>query len=243
MSKNKEGADWEKLNKIFVGAMELAATEQKTFLNKACNGDENLHREVEAILMASNRADAQDFLEADAFAAGAKILAGNTVEKSSAGKRIGKYKIIREIGRGGMGAIYLAARENFRHRVALKIIKRGMDTDEIIRRFEQEREVLAALNHPNIARLLDGGTTDDGLPYFVMEFVEGVTISDFCYQNSLNIEERLSLFNKVCAAVAYAHQNLIVHRDLKPSNIIVTPEGEPKLLDFGIAKLLTSHGS
>ena len=230
--------DWEKLNEIFDGAMELGAAEQKAFLKNICNGDEDLRREAEAIIAASNRADSQDFLEGDAFAAGARILAENAAENSPTGKQIGNYRIIREIGRGGMGTIYLAEREDFHHRVALKIIKRGMDTDEIIRRFEREREVLAALSHPNIARLLDGGTTDDGLPFLVMEFVEGSTITEFCDENSLNIEERLKLFRKVCSAVAYAHQNLIVHRDLKPSNILVDIEGEPKLLDFGIARLL-----
>lgn len=238
MSHNKKGADWEKLNKIFAGAARLAGTEQKDFLKNVANGDEDLRLEVEAILAASNRAAAQDFLEADAFAAGARVLAANGSNKAPIGKRIGDYIILREIGRGGMGAIYLAEREDFHQRVALKIIKRGMDTDEIVRRFEREREVLASLNHPNIARLLDGGTTDDGLPFLVMEYVEGSTITEFCGRNSLNIEARLELFRKVCGAVAFAHQNLIVHRDLKPSNILVNNEGEPKLLDFGIARLL-----
>jgi len=153
------------------------------------------------------------------------------------GQQIGSYKIIRELGRGGMGTVYLAARadESFDKQVALKLIKRGMDSDAIIRRFVTERQILANLDHPNIARLIDGGTTEDGLPYFVLEYVEGTIITRYCDQRKLNTTGRLQLFRHICAAVQFAHQNLIVHRDLKPSNIIVTEDGTPKLLDFGIA--------
>ncbi|HEV3409601.1 MAG TPA: protein kinase, partial [Chthoniobacterales bacterium] len=148
----------------------------------------------------------------------------------------------REIGRGGLGAVYLAARadDEYRKEVALKLIRRGLDTDDILRRFRTERQILAQLDHPNIARLLDGGTTDDGLPYFAMEYVRGEPINTYCDLHRLKLSERLELFRKVCAAVTYAHQNLVVHRDLKPSNILVTADGEPKLLDFGIAKLLSA---
>jgi serine/threonine protein kinase/tetratricopeptide (TPR) repeat protein len=165
-------------------------------------------------------------------------------EDAFTGKLIGAYRIVREIGRGGMGAVYLAERadEEFRQRVALKVIKRGMDWDEIVRRFRRERQVLAALNHPNIARLLDGGTTDEGLPFFVMELVEGTPITEFCDECKLNLTERLHLFQKVCDAIAYIHKNLIIHRDIKPSNILVTAEGVPKVLDFGVAKLLMPTG-
>lgn len=158
-------------------------------------------------------------------------------------EQIGPYRIIRELGRGGMGTVYLAVREDdrFRRQVALKVIKRGMDTEEILRRFHLERQVLSALTHPNIARLLDGGAVADGRPYFVLEYIEGQTIDAFCDANGLNVEQRLRLFQKVCSAVHYAHQNLIVHRDLKPHNILVTLEGEPKLLDFGIAKLINTQ--
>jgi len=155
-------------------------------------------------------------------------------------ERIGRYRILKELGRGGMGSVFLAVRDDdqFRKKVALKLIKRGMDTDEIVRRFKLEKEVLAALNHPNIARVLDAGATDDGRPFLVMEFVEGTPVGEYADERNLSVHERLSLFLKICAAVHHAHQNLIIHRDIKPSNILVGADGEPKLLDFGIAKLL-----
>ncbi len=158
------------------------------------------------------------------------------------GQRIGPYRIIKLLGRGGMGAVYLAVREDdFEKRVALKVIKRGMDSDEIIRRFENERQILAELEHPNVARLLDGGTTDDGLPYFVMEYVEGEPIDQYCDSRKLSIRARLEIFLKVCSALHASHQNLVVHRDLKPGNILIAADGTPKLLDFGIAKLLDTE--
>jgi serine/threonine protein kinase/tetratricopeptide (TPR) repeat protein len=157
--------------------------------------------------------------------------------------RVGPYRLIREIGRGGMGAVYLAVRDDdaFEKRVAIKILKRGMDTDSIVRRFRNERQILAGLDHPNIAVLLDGGTTSDGRPFFVMEFVEGVQIVAYCEVRRLDTTKRLELFRQVCSAVQYAHQNLVVHRDIKPANVLVTPDGTPKLLDFGIAKLLNAE--
>ncbi len=155
-------------------------------------------------------------------------------------ERIGAYKILRKLGEGGMGYVLLAMRDDgqFQQRVAIKLIKRGMDTDEVLRRFEFERQILGSLVHENIARLYDGGATEDGRPYFVLEYVEGEPIDKYCDSQQLSIAERLALFRKVCAAMQYAHQNLIVHRDIKPGNILVNPQGEPKLLDFGIAKLL-----
>jgi tetratricopeptide (TPR) repeat protein len=154
--------------------------------------------------------------------------------------RLGNYKIIKEIGRGGMGAVYLAERadEQYQKRVAIKLIKRGMDTDAVLRHFRSERQILANFDHPNIARLFDGGTTESGLPYFVMEYVEGLPIDEYCDRHALSITERLKLFCEVCAAVSYAHRHLVIHRDIKRSNILVTAEGLPKLLDFGIAKIL-----
>ena len=156
------------------------------------------------------------------------------------GRRLGSYRIEREIGRGGMGAVYEASRADneFNKRAAIKLVKRGMDTDFILRRFRKERQILAALDHPHIAGLLDGGTTEDGLPYFVMEFIEGQPLYSYCDNNKLNITERLKLFRSICDAVHYAHQKQVVHRDIKPSNVLVTSAGIPKLLDFGIAKLL-----
>src|SRR5690606_2456991 len=150
------------------------------------------------------------------------------------------YRIVREIGRGGMGAVYLAERADgeFDQRVAVKLVKRGMDTDEILARFRHERRILASLEHPSIARLYDGGATDDGLPYLVMELVDGETITSYCNRLRLTIDQRIDLFRAVCAAVQHAHQKLVVHRDIKPSNILVAQDGTPRLLDFGIALLL-----
>jgi len=147
---------------------------------------------------------------------------------------------VKEIGRGGMGSVYLAVRDDdeFERRVAIKLIRRGMEIDFIVRRFRNERQILANLDHPYIARLLDGGTTEDGLPYFVMEYVEGRPVHRYCEDQQLAIADRLKLFEKVCEAVAYAHDHQVIHRDLKPGNILVTANGAPKLLDFGIAKLL-----
>jgi len=190
----------------------------------------------------------------DAHFASAKFLARNAVEISAkslvdndlasiAGTQIGDFRIVSEIGRGGMGAVYLATRtDDFDQTVALKVIKRGMDTDFIVRRFQNERQILSSLNHPNIAKLLDGGTTADGLPYFVMEYVEGESLRDYCASQNPSCDERLTLFRKICDAVSTAHRNLIVHRDLKPSNILVAANCTPKLLDFGIAKMLDDEG-
>jgi non-specific serine/threonine protein kinase/serine/threonine-protein kinase len=156
------------------------------------------------------------------------------------GARIGPYRLIREIGHGGMGSVYLGVRDDdaFQKRVAIKVLKRGMDTDSIVRRFRHERQILAGLDHPNIAGLLDGGTTPDGRPYFAMEYVDGQPIVDYCDARRLDTPARVRLFRSVCGAVQYAHQNLIIHRDIKPANVLVTADGTPKLLDFGIAKLL-----
>jgi serine/threonine protein kinase len=160
---------------------------------------------------------------------------------SMQGRQLSGYELVREIGEGGMGSVYLAERVDgtFRKRVAIKLIRPGMNSAEIVERFRREREILASLDHPNIARLIDGGTTEEDLPYFVMEFVEGKPIDRWCDERKLNITKRLELFHDVCRAVHYAHQRLVVHRDLKPGNILVTADGTVKLLDFGIAKLLS----
>src|SRR5262249_4298528 len=157
------------------------------------------------------------------------------------GTRLGPYLLLEQIGRGGMGSVYLAERDDaYRKRVAIKVVRRGMDTDEVLARFRHERQILAALEHPYIARLLDGGTTPEGPPFFVMELVQGEPIDLYCRKRNLNLEDRLRLFLRVCEAVSYAHRALIIHRDLKPGNIFVSADGVPKLLDFGVAKLLAA---
>lgn len=201
-----------------------------------CGGDAKLIREVESLLVETTGT-------IESYAAGAAgALRSDGSTELARGRRIGAYAVIRELGRGGMGAVYLARRadDEFEKEVAIKLLKRGTDTDEVLRRFRAERDILARLEHPHIARLIDGGTTCDGLPYFVMEYVAGTPVTNFCTSHELSVEARLQLFLKVCAAVQFAHQNLVVHRDLKPANILITAEGEPKLLDFGIAKLLAS---
>ena len=233
---------WQKIEELFGAALECAPEERLAFVAKASGSDETLRREVETLL-ASHR-QAGDFIQAPAFQEALNVM---NVSQSALerGHRLGRYEIIREIGHGGMGTVYLAARadDEFKKRVAIKLIKRGMDTDDILRRFRNERQILASLDHPNIARLLDGGTSEDGLSYFVMEYVEGLPLLTYSDTEQLSTTERLKLFRKICAAVQHAHQNLIVHRDLKPSNILVTAMGEPKLLDFGIAKLLNPEMS
>jgi non-specific serine/threonine protein kinase/serine/threonine-protein kinase len=169
-----------------------------------------------------------------------RLAAGDAVAPDP--ERVGAYRIVRELGQGGMGTVYLAVRDDdvFRKRVALKVLKRGMDTDGVVRRFRTERQILAGLDHPNIARLLDGGTTADGLPYLVMEYVEGTPLAEYAETRELDTTARLQLFLQLCAAIQYAHQSLVIHRDIKPANVLVTSDGVPKLLDFGIAKLLNA---
>jgi serine/threonine protein kinase len=226
---------WERVKDILQSALERDAVDQLPFIAAACSGDEALRLEVESLLAYQSRQ--QGFIET--HAANLSQLLGDE-PSPIVGQRIGVYRIVREIGRGGMGTVYLAERddEQYRHQVAIKLVRRGMDTDLVVRRFKNERQILANLTHPNIAALLDGGTTEDGLPYFVMEYISGTPIDVYCDTRQLSIVERLKLFRTVCAAVQYAHRNLIVHRDLKPNNILVTDDGTPKLLDFGIAKLL-----
>jgi non-specific serine/threonine protein kinase/serine/threonine-protein kinase len=236
--------EWQDIKRLFHGALELSPEERPAFLRDVCNGDEHVRQEVESLLLAHE--EAGDFIVESALVEAGVVTApdepcAETAEQASlTGRQVAQYEIIRELGRGGMGAVYLAVRADLGldKKVALKIVKRGMDTESILRRFVMERQILANLDQPNIARFLDGGTTEDGLPYFVMEYVEGQPITKYCDANKLDTTERLKLFQRVCAAVQHAHQNLIVHRDLKPSNILVTADGTPKLLDFGVAKLL-----
>jgi eukaryotic-like serine/threonine-protein kinase len=223
---------------LFEAVVDLSPHERVALLDERCKGDRALRQEVEALL----DADAQtDSLDEQPFAIPPDVF-DDVPEDQIAGRQFGPYEVVREIGRGGLGSVYLAIRSDgeYRKEVALKLIRRGLDTDDILRRFRNERQILAQLDHPNIARLIDGGTTDDGLPYFVMEYVKGDPITVYAEVRRLSTNARLELFRKVCAAVTYAHQNLVIHRDLKPSNILVNADGEPKLLDFGIAKLVAA---
>ncbi len=217
----------------------MTVAEREDFLENACDSD-TLRREVEEMLGFADEEEEADVFEKNAFELFSSS-GGSGAPDAKIPEKIGAYKILREIGRGGMGAVYEAVREadNFTQKVALKVIKRGMDTDAILRRFRHEQKILATLEHPNIARFLDGGMTAEGLPFFAMEFVEGEFIDDYCRARNLSVNERLRLFRQVCSAVQYAHQNLVIHRDLKSKNILVTADGAPKLLDFGIAKVLT----
>jgi serine/threonine protein kinase len=224
---------WQQLKEILGDALEREGDERTTFVMERCGSDTTLRHEVESYLKNSGQT-----VEACAEKMREALL--NKLPSEWIGHRLGAYRIVREIGRGGMGTVFLAARADgqFEKQVAIKLLKRGTDTDEIVRRFRAERQILAQLEHSSIARLIDAGTTEDGLPYFVMEFVSGNPITTYVREHRLTIQQRLELFLKVCAAVERAHHDHIVHRDLKPSNILVNVEGEPKLLDFGIAKLL-----
>ena len=212
--------------------------ERGAFLDDACGGDASLRAEIEKLIDGSDRAGS--FIETPPVL-DETTMALSDAESPLANLRLGAYKVIREIGRGGMGTVYLASRadEEFQKRVAIKLVTAGFDHETIIQRFRNERQILAGLDHPNIARLLDGGTTESGAPYFVMEYIEGQTIREYCDTHRLTTIERLKLFRTVCSAVHFAHQNLIVHRDIKPANILVTADGTAKLLDFGVAKLLS----
>ena len=225
---------WQRLESLFDRARTLASRERSRFLDAECAGDTALRSEVERLLAAHDSAG--DFISTPAI----HQLAPGDAHDSMIGRSFGPYRVVSEIARGGMGAVYLAERADgaFERRAALKVIKRGMDTDLVLKRFRAERQILAALEHPNIARLLDGGSTDDGRPYFLMEYIDGQSIDDYAESGKLGVRERLVLFLSVCDAVQHAHERLIVHRDIKPGNILVTADGVPKLLDFGIAKAL-----
>ena len=231
---------WRQVEEIFQAALDLLPEERARYVTQVCATDTDLKRNVEVLL--SQHDSAGDLLDHSVYGDTDRGLFDSFVDEKDPmlGRRLGAYRIEREIGRGGMGAVYEAVRADneFNKRAAIKLVKRGMDTDFILRRFRKERQILAALDHPNIGALLDGGTTDDGLPFFVMEYIEGQPLYSYCDSKQLNITERLKLFRSICDAVHYAHQKQVVHRDIKPSNVLVTSAGTPKLLDFGIAKLL-----
>ena len=228
---------WQQVKSTLASALEFEdKKERANFVAQACADDTALRREIESLL-------AQPEDQFDSVGKTIGVAVAEPLPAGDDGRKIGNYELVRELGRGGMGTVWLARRadQQFEKLVAIKLLKRGTDTDEVLRRFRTERQILARLEHPNIARLLDGGITDDDLPYFVMEYVEGRPVTDFCREAALSTEDRLRLFLKICGAVQFAHQNLVVHRDLKPGNILVTGDGEPKLLDFGIAKLLAAE--
>lgn len=229
---------WDHVKELFALALDVDPEKRSGFLREVCAGDDALRAEVESLL--SSFDSAPTFLEDSP----ASYLV-SPQSQTLTGKRIGAYRILREIGQGGMAVVYLAERadDQYRKRVAIKMLKPGTGRDEILRRFRIERQALAALEHPSIVRLLDGGSTDEGLPYLIMEYVDGVRIDEYCDTQKLAIAERLQLFRTVCMAVQYAHENLVIHRDLKPSNILITREGVVRLLDFGIAKVLNPQRS
>jgi len=226
---------WADTESLFKSAMALPQEAWDSFLERHCD-DPELRAEVKALLLAD--ASVNDQLEG-VIASGLQSLV-ETSEEARIGTHIGPYLVLGLLGRGGVSSVFLVRRddEHFEKKLALKLVRRGMDTSDILNRFRSERQILANLDHPNIARFFDGGTTRDGLPYFVMEHIEGKSITQYCDDCELSLKQRLRLFRQVCSAVQVAHRNLIVHRDLKPSNILVTSDGVPKLLDFGIAKLL-----
>jgi tetratricopeptide (TPR) repeat protein len=218
---------WSRIREVLHEAAAKEPAARAEFLGESCGGDPELRAEVERLLAALD--ESGNFLEPPAPAGG-----------EPDGGRIGPYLLLEQAAHGGMGTVYRAVREDdYRQQVALKLVKRDIETDFLLERFRHERQALALLNHPNIARLLDGGTTADGRPYLVMEWVQGCPITEYCAAHKLPLKARLGFFLSVCRAVAHAHANLVVHRDLKPSNIFIADDGVPKLLDFGIAKILS----
>src|SRR5258708_6174947 len=229
---------------LFAAALERPPSERAAFLDGACHGDAPLRQRLEALLTANDATDA--IPEPEERKPGGpplntiKLDLADELPAESIGQKIGRYKILEKVGEGGCGVVYVAEQtEPVRRRVALKVIKLGMDTKQVVARFEAERQALAMMDHPNIAKVLDGGSTEQGRPFFIMELVRGIKITDYCDQANLPTKDRLDLFIQVCHAIQHAHQKGIIHRDIKPSNILLTLNDgvpEPKVIDFGIAK-------
>ncbi len=250
---------WREIDDLFQQALDLDPEQWPAFLDEHCADDETLRQAVTRLLGADSRSGRflavsaetvvpEAFVEALRRAPDGRLPEGAPADddptaQGRVGERVGAWQIVRRLGRGGMAGVYLAERVDggFEQTVAIKFIRRGLDTEDFVRRFVAERQILSSLHHPNIASLIGGGTTDDDLPYLVLEYVDGVPITEYCDEHRCSVGERLRLFGDVARAVHYAHANLVVHRDIKPSNILVTPEGQVKLLDFGIAKLLDAE--
>ena len=229
----------ERVAELVKSAVECGPEAWTGFLNEKCGTDLAMRAEIESLLR--EHEGASRFIETPALHLAAESLVRAGAYR--AGQTIGTYEIMSLLGSGGMGEVYLAQDRELHRKVALKLVRRGMASDDMIHHFKREEQLLASLNHPNIAQLYGGGVSADGIPFFAMEYVEGERLDEYCNERALAIKERLQLFRKVCSAVTYAHQHLVIHRDLKPANIRVTAEGEPKLLDFGIAKLLDSENA
>ena len=230
---------WRRVGELFHHAVALVPGDRTAWALQACSGDDELLRELKSLLE-SDRQAREGFLQDQVKAGLVNFYEQDTRRRNP--ERAGPYRLVREIGKGGMGTVYLAQRDDQEYQidVAVKVVSPGMDTGFVLQRFRRERQILASLDHPHIARLLDGGTIGDDLPYIVMEYVNGARITDHCRDRELSVSQRLNLFVDVCAAVEYAHRRFVVHRDLKPGNILVTNDGVVKLLDFGICKLLYS---
>jgi tetratricopeptide (TPR) repeat protein len=228
---------WRRVGELFHEALEIAPAERSAWIDRVCAGETELRGELVSLLE-SDRAASEGFVHSHLKAAVVSFYEHTSETRRI--RRAGPYRLVRELGRGGMGTVYLAERDDdqYQTKVAIKLVRPGSDTELILRRFRRERQILAHLQHPNIARLLDGGTTEDGLPYIVMEHIDGSRITEYCEAGALDLRQRLTLFLDVCSAVAYAHQRFVVHRDIKPGNILVDQNGRAKLLDFGICKLL-----
>jgi serine/threonine protein kinase len=228
---------WQQVKQVLAVALELGPEERAAYLDRSYATDGSLRADIEP-LVASGQRLREEFLGKDDFAAATDVL--QTGEMSWVGRRVGSYKVVEQIGEGGMGEVYRAFRadDQYRKEVALKFVRAGQFGSSVFARFKNERQILAGLDHPNLAKLLDGGATEEGVPYLVMELIGGRPITEYCSRKDLPLRPRLQLFLQVCAGVHYAHQHLIIHRDIKPQNILVTTDGIPKLLDFGIAKIV-----
>lgn len=243
-SREESSHAWSRVRQLLADALEQPLAAREAWLDAACGGDAALRTRLDALLEADASAERDAFLQTPALSVGIADAVASSLARESlglvAGRRIGPYEIIREIGHGGMGTVYLGARADraFEKQVAVKVVRVAAGDVAATARFDDERRIVATLDHPHIARLLDGGVTPDGLSFLVLEYVDGLPIDDYCRHHQLSLARRLALFGDVCTAVHYAHQRLVIHRDIKPRNILVTADGTPKLLDFGIAKLL-----